>query len=151
MNHKHNYITVIVVILATVLISGCTQQTQPTCESLAKNFDAKIDSISITTCDKWADGSKPIWMGGTLISISKIYNSAYERNEFTLTFQGFENQGKIYISAKNNELPYEIGKFYKFDLGNKCKLFQSMASSGMFSDPNLNVLEHLAICDINVK
>jgi len=64
-----------------------------------------------------------------------------------LTFYGSEKQGMMYIGTEKEIIPYETGRFYKFDLGNKCKLMTSMASSGMFSDPHLDALEHLEKCD----
>ncbi len=148
MEQKYYWIISITVILGIVFIIGYIQQIPTSCEKLAKNFDDKIDSINASECDEWiTEGKKPIWVGGKLIEVSKRYNAAYDRNEFILTFQGLQNQGKIHIGTKNESIPYETGKFYKFDLGNKCKLIYSMASSGMFSDPKLDALEHLPECD----
>ena len=160
MEQKYYLIIGIIAIFGILVISGCVQQTKTsdttvipdtqvdTCEELTNNFGVKIDSIGAAECDKWAtEGNKPIWVGGKLIDISKTDSAAYERNEFTLTFQSSQKQGKIYIGTKSESIPYEIGKFYKFDLGNKCKLIYSMASSGMFSDPNLDALEHLQECN----
>jgi len=118
------------------------------CEDLTLNFDAKIDSLDYDGCNRWSrEGKKPIWVGARLINITRIYNEAYERYEFKLTFKGYKKQGDIYIGTKNESIPYEVGKFYKFDLSRECWLIYSMASSGMFSDPELNALEHLKECD----
>ena len=144
MKHKYDLI-VAAVLIAVIVTSGCLQQNP--CEELAKNFDAKKDSIGPEACNAWSESREPIWVGGKLINVSKMYQPGYERNEFTLTFQGFETQGNIYIGTTNEGIPYEIGKFYKFDLGNKCKLLYSAASSGAFSDPDLDALEHLEQCD----
>lgn len=134
----------IFVISLIILINGCTQkQTKVlSCDELVKNFDAKIDSISPTLCNELKENQE-IWVGGKLIDISKIYNSAYERNEFTLIFQGFEKQGKIIISSKEENIPYKIGQFYKFDLVRKCTLMYSASSSGIFSDQNLDALQSI--------
>lgn len=118
------------------------------CNKLSKNFDLMIDSTNLVECDGYnASNQNPIWVGGKLINISKIYVDSYKKNEFTLTFQGFKKQGNIYIGTKGEIIPYEVGKFYKFDLTNKCKLNRSMASSGMFSDPNLSELGGLKQCN----
>ena len=158
---KRGLVIGIIVVIIVILMGIFIQQTQTpdttsitdnqinTCEGLVNNFDVQIDSNRHTECDKWVmeKKPKPILVGGKLIEISKTDGEAYERNEFMLTFKGFQKQGKIYIGTKNESVPYEIGKFYKFDLGNECKLIYSMASSGMFSDPNLDALEHLPECD----
>ncbi len=160
MEQKYYWIIGIIAVLGLFFISGCVQQTKTSnvtlthntqidnCRELSKNFDARIDTISVAECDKWVtEGNKPIWVGGKLINVSKTYITSYKRNEFTLIFQGSQKQGKIYIGTKNESIPYEISKFYKFDLGNKCKLIYSMTSSGMFLDPNLDTLEYLQECD----
>ena len=118
----------------------CPAVRADTCEGLAKDFDAKIDSIDAAECDRWAEeGNPPIWVGGTLLDISKT--STPDRNEFTLTFQGLARQDTIIIGTAEEDMPYQIGTFYKFDLGRECMLLYSMASSGMFSDPSLDALQ----------
>ena len=118
------------------------------CNKLSKNFDLIIDSSNFVECDGWnVNNQNPIWVGGKLINISKIYVDSYKRNEFTLAFQGYKKQGNLYIGTKNEIIPYEIGKFYKFDLGNRCKIVRSMASSRMFSDPDLKELKELKQCN----
>ncbi len=109
------------------------------CDELSKNFDDKIENI-MTECLEWDE--KHIWVGGTLTDISKNYNSAYKRYEYTLTFKGYEKKGKIIIGT-SKAIPYKINQFYKFDLGNVCKLIYSSASSGMFYDPNLDALQFI--------
>lgn len=135
-------------VIGVIFTSGCTSAKTNTCDDLAKNFDAKINSIGVAVCDVYnklpaEGGQKPIWVGGTLIDISKTYNSAADRNEFHLTFQGATKQGTISIGTKSDSIPYSINQFYKFDLGHICELIYSMQSSGMFSDPDLNALEPL--------
>lgn len=118
-----------------------------TCEVLSQNFDAKINSIVAAECDKWLseENPPPIWVGGTLINITK--NAWEDGNDFTLTFQGATKQGTITIGTRNESVPYQTGQFYKFNLERKCDLIYSMHSSGMFPDPDLNALEHIEECD----
>ncbi|MFH1404429.1 MAG: hypothetical protein ABIH11_09195 [Candidatus Altiarchaeota archaeon] len=120
------------------------------CLELSKSFDANIDSVGAAECDEWAsNGSKPIWVGGRLTSITKTYSEAYDRNEYSLTFKGLDKEGRIHIGSRQASIPYKTGVFYRFDLGNKCRLIYSMASSGMFSDPELNALKKIDECTNN--
>lgn len=128
----------LILILALILLNGCVQENIS--QKLATNFDENINKLD---CDKWNNGENPLYMGGRLISIEKVRNTGYERNEFILTFQGKEKQESIVIGTKEENIPYTTGKFYKFDLGRKCRLMLSMASSGLFYDPELNALEEI--------
>jgi len=166
MTQKHNLIIGLIAILSILFIGGCTYRSEISntplisdaqvisdtlvadCEELNNNLNVKMDLIGVSKCMEWASEGKSIWVGGKLINISRVNNPAYDRNEFGLTFQGPQKREGISIGVKvGQSLPYEVGKFYRFNLRNTCALLQSMASSGMFYDPNLNNLEHLSECD----
>ncbi|MFC2162045.1 hypothetical protein ACFLRF_00055 [Candidatus Altiarchaeota archaeon] len=149
----------LIAVLTVVLICGCIQQAetlqtgqtpddppttqapiaeQDVCEELKLSFDEKIDSMSGTECNEWMEnGKKPVWVGGRLIG----------RNGNRLTFQGTAKQGTINLYSQGGPIPYETGRFYRFDLGRYCTLFYSMQLSGRYSDPDLNALTHLNECD----
>jgi hypothetical protein len=150
----------IIAILALIIISGCAQQTKTSagpattkpgiCEALTDDFDAYIGQVDTTVCDRWeTEGKEPNLVGGKIVNISKVYNEAYTRNEFTLTIKGSSKLGQIYIGTQGSSIPYEVGRFYRFDLTNLCPLMRSAASSGMFYDPSLDALEHMHECDLN--
>lgn len=149
----------ILLIIGILLITGCVvEQTKQeknakilTCEDLAKNLDNFPKESNFCVKRLEANIHSPIWVGGTLKQVSEgTYNRAYERYEFELIFQGFEKQRTIHISTKQNFIPYKAGQFYKFDLENECRLMLSMASSGMFADPELNELEPLSCQTENI-
>lgn len=161
MKYNKGFIALVVALIAVVVLVtvGYVLQTKEvnvsdlidvsSCKKLSRDFDTKIDTDN-GECDKWDIDKKPIWVGGKLVSISQMSKASenpYGRNEFSLTFKGDQKQGNIYINTKNEIIPYEVNKFYKFDLGNKCKLRRSMASSGGFSDPTLDALEELKKCN----
>jgi len=114
-------------LLLIILCAGCVQQS---CEKLKTSFDSNINSFGVAECE---EVQGPVWVGGTLLSTSTIYSTAYERYEHTLTLQGLEEQGIIIILSSQETLPYQIGNFYKFDLKGKCALIQSSSSSEAFT------------------
>lgn len=138
-----------IIILGMVLISGCVQQQTLNCKELAKNLDNYIKGdeqifVEFPECDDWLySGKPPIIVGGTLIDISdRRFNIGYEHYEYSLTFQGYNKQGKLnLVTYTSKSLPYQIGQFYKFDLGDYCQTILSMALSGSFVDRDLNKLE----------
>ncbi len=145
----------ILAIIGLLLLNSCKTATERipvptmpeekiliTCEELSKNFDEKIDSITKPLCDKWVVEKNPIWVGGTLVDVSKIYDRSFDRYVHRLTFQGLKTKEDIIINTyQTDTIPYKVGKFYKFDLANNCPLISSAASSGNFFDPDLNALE----------
>jgi len=144
---------IILILVGVLVIGGCNNQeieynNQPidinNCEYLTKNFDNKIDII-LSECENWEyTGKNPIWVGGDLISVSRVYNSAYGRYEHTLTFQGYEKQGGFYINSQSEKIPYQINQFYRFDLSGVCGGRFSAASSGAFYDSDFTALEPIS-------
>lgn len=139
---------IILVIIAIVLIFVVLSTKVNTCEELSMALDSE-KQIDPARCDQYfAENQKPILVGGKLIDTSKLSTPWYgeNRSEFTLTFKGFKKERRLRIATGEEAVPYEIGKFYRFDLGRECPLIHSMASSGNFLDSDLNALEHLEEC-----
>jgi hypothetical protein len=140
--YKSNVFFIMSFLFLIVFVCGCVSQKMG-CKELSSNFDAKINSINPEECDKWDFGKNPIWVGGTLKNMSTTYDSWHNHGVHSLTFVGIKKEGIMRINTNISEIPYQIGKYYKFDLGKECVLFYSMASSGSFYDPNLTALEHM--------
>lgn len=140
--------------LLLVFSIGCTQNIKlnvsgSDCAQLKENLDitAYFGLGDFNCAEKDAF---PIWVGGILRNITKSSATGYNRDEYRMTFEGVKKSRTIAVSifySNSKELPYEIGKFYSFDLRKHCTLMTSSASSGMFYDPDLNALEHLEECD----
>jgi hypothetical protein len=139
-----------ILLLTLIVITGCgydtSQDNSPninpelSCEDLAKNLDEKIIDSNNPPGNFRIQGFEGV-VGGTLISIS---NDTFIRdhNGYVLTFRGIEKEGKLSLGTVSEEsFPYEIGKFYKFDLANKNQY--SAALSGAFIDNNLDKLEEI--------
>jgi len=137
-------ITIIVVLCLLLFSFGCEQQKTTvvdkkvlSCSDLTKNFDANINTFpTMGECEK-----SSLWVGGMLVNISTKYAKSYDRYEHELMFKGGNVTEPIHIGSKNKSISYTVGKFYKFDLQKKCRLILSMASSGMYYDPNQTALQ----------
>lgn len=117
------------------------------CNQLSTNLDSHR-SFSPRVCSDWETNDyEPIEVGGLLINIDKSYEEDNERYAFVLTFQGILSHRDIRITSKNDTLPYEIEKYYRFDLGNECFLMDSTTSSGNFADPELTSLKRMELCE----
>jgi hypothetical protein len=129
-------IAILVVAAAAVIM---TQQPNVSeCDTLAKNFDSNnVNQFSVPECQR---SNASVWVGGTLVNIARVQSDFPKRYEYRLLFKGDRKYGTITIGNANDTIPYQAGKFYKFDLRNKCVLILSAESSGMFYDPNLNAL-----------
>ena len=87
-------------------------------------------------------------VGGELIDISEEAYSSMSSiamggpNVKYLKFKGYKKEGLIHLNFRypNATLPYEVGKFYKFDTSD---IRLSGAHSGEFIDPELNKLEEI--------
>ena len=128
-------------ILIILLASGCIRKMSE-CDVLAKNFDEKINHVDAQLC--WGSPEEE-WIGGTLVNVSKNHHPLGFYT-YKLYFIGKEKGEYISIQTNKKDFPYEVGKFYKFDINKKCDLLFSAAMSGQFPDPYLNELEPLD-CD----
>ncbi len=112
------------------------------CEELTKRLDSSTNHGLI-------QGFEGI-IGGTIIKISEPYyyipqDEEQGKTTYTLTFNGINEQGKLYLRIYGNDLKYKLGQFYKFDLANKNK--HSMQLSGAFIDIEMNALTRLEECE----
>jgi hypothetical protein len=92
--------------------------------------------------DNYSSGPFPTagsYIGGTLRNITSTgYDSWINFYTYTLTFAGYERERPIYLITKSNSsIPYEIGKFYKFDPAN---IRGDGELAGSFIDDNLNLM-----------
>ena len=149
---------IIILLLIIILISGCANYfEQNECDKLTKEFDkqAKIvnGNIGLEECTTYdpdtgiVDTVKGITVGATLLDIKSRYINAYYH---TLTLKGDKKQGTISIKSSQPTIPYQIGKFYKFDLGRVCSNYFSAGSGGRFLDPSLNALQAIE-CDNKIN
>ena len=123
------------VALFLLVLTGC-QEYESDCANLGKNLD-ELDTFGTGRIG----GPKNIVVGGVLINVSKSINY-YIGFQRTLTFKGNERETIMYLFYRNDSesFPYELNKFYKFDL-NEVRL--SGAHSGQFMDPELNKLQEI--------
>ena len=128
-----------------VLLAACVskepmQQYQVNiCDELANKLDSVIEDTNNPLGNFRITGWEGI-VGGTLTNIENKGFSDYSGYyEYDLTFKGKGKKGKLYLITKTyQELPYQIGQFYKFDLANRNKY--SAALSGSFIDNNADKL-----------
>lgn len=132
-----------VIIILGVIVAGIYfQQTENNCKKLAQELDAKITN-------RGSVGGNTGIVGGKLIKISQLWyylpsDEEYGKITYTMTFKGIDNEGYLYLrTLSNTSLPYEIEKFYKFNLNNT-RL--SGMLSGVFIDSELDALKHLPEC-----
>lgn len=131
-----------------IVITGCSynniqnfsSDTELSCNDLAKNLDEKIIDTN-NPPGKFIISDFEGVVGGTLIAIS---NDTFIRghNGYLLTFRGIEKEGTLsFGTISEDDFPYEIGRFYKFNLANKNQY--SAALSGAFIDNDLDKLEEI--------
>ena len=106
------------------------------CEFLSEALD-DASRLSLRRCVDWEDNRKSLWIGGILTDIS--HKEIHDYRDYTLKFSGAEKNLSINIRSKE-DIPYETGKFYVFDLNRECRVSYSSTFSGMFYDPNLDQL-----------
>ena len=143
---KKNYILIgVIILIFFILFSGFyffmdnPIKNDLSCKYLLNNLDKYNDFPTLgSDCQNYQLDQNPIWVGGELLNISVVNDTSYNRNEFTMVFQGEKNLTYIYVGAVNETLPYLVGNFYRFDISRKCYLIHSAASSGNFYDPDLN-------------
>lgn len=161
MKYKYNYILGLV-ILSMFFIVGCTQSTDlpsakkttttqtDICEELAQKLDEKIIDTNNPPGRFIINGFDGV-VGGKLVKISEpfYYVPSDEENKkvtYNMTLKGINKEGDLFLrTSSGSTLPYEVGKFYKFDLKNRNQYSSQL--SGVFMDPNLDALEHLPQCD----
>jgi hypothetical protein len=108
------------------------------CNALAAAFDNTLQTNWASVCPVNA------WVGARLLAKSVSYDSWYHRYVTSLTMAGLEKQTELQITSGAttvSQVPYEVGRFYKYDVGGMCRLIFSSASSGMFYDPGLQALK----------
>lgn len=139
---------VLIGVLAIVFLSACaTTQVSNKCNDLKNAFDERSGKggrgTAIIATTEECDAGNPIIVGGTLLEITKgdegIYGYYYRLN-----FQGDTETSELYMNSGEEQLPYQVGTFYKFDLQNRCKNRYSMFTSGSFSDPNKTNLQAMS-------
>ena len=152
-------ILILVGILLTFLTLSKFQilKTLTVCEVLEKNleeFATTKRGNPIEFCremnyirDSTSQKTKQFWVGGKLLNITRQFNEAYDSYEFKLKFRGLRKEVEIYTFSFNPNIPYEIGKFYKFDAAKWCETLFSTAHSGFFRDHNFTLLEEFDECN----
>lgn len=144
----------IVLLITLLLLAGCTKEitktsNKETCKELADRLDSIIVDINNPPGTYRILGTGVV--GGVLTKkdfpvfySGEGVNKVWDLKVHKLTFQGNKKSGELFLyTVEDANLPYEIGKFYKFDLSNIDKFSQR---SGSFVDMELNKLEQLE-CD----
>ena len=107
------------------------------CTQLKDNFDLaaglSLDDTGFCEYENNTEILGPLWVGGTLKNIESVYSSVYNRYENKLEFQGNNKKRTIWINLQTNTFPYQIGKFYKFNLRGECFYRDSNTSRGSFA------------------
>ncbi|PIN90613.1 hypothetical protein COU57_03080 [Candidatus Pacearchaeota archaeon CG10_big_fil_rev_8_21_14_0_10_32_14] len=113
------------------------------CKKLAERLDNEaVSKISLgKRCDDWEDKQLPLYVGGYLENMTRTKD--YDYYTYTLVFKGIKNRLIILIETKEDSIPYNTGKFYKFNLNGQCRLSYLSTFSGKFYDPYLNKLKPL--------
>ena len=142
---KMPILLVVIVFIATIIIilSSGLFPSQAECQKLGRNLDNYITysqnldenriNVDAAECQNWLGTRQSIMVGGTLIDKEDCqYVDTYKHYECDLTFEGYDKQGKLLLTSSTDSLPYQIGQFYRFDLGGYCERIFSMAFSGSF-------------------
>jgi hypothetical protein len=110
------------------------------CNDLAKNLD-RSQPANLQACDDWGKKSERVIVGGTLLNITTTYNEASGDYWSVLAFKGKNRERSVSLISHDNNSPYVIGTFYKFDLSKECDLLMSMENSGGIADSDYKYLE----------
>ena len=137
-------------ILLFLLGCGVEDNTPETisCELLAGEFDIGIDRGCFSLNDEYI-------VGATLVSLSEpeygdlsqYYSGHYPEYNYELQFEGNSKEYtfKAYVLAEGFEgVPYEVGKFYEFDLRKACgAVMSSGPHNSMFSDEGFTAFREI--------
>ncbi|MFH1424157.1 MAG: hypothetical protein ABIG20_00580 [archaeon] len=110
------------------------------CQKLSEELDNYVGIGSNNPIDNFCDKDYELWIGGVLLDYSCSYVPAYTRYECDMTFQGYKERLNLHISNDEATLPFETGKFYKFDITKTCETRMSAASSGNFPAVKENLI-----------
>ena len=132
---------IIFIVVITVILVGAYfyfTNEEDICEELLKNFDKVI-----TDRNNHPEPSRmqtmDIVVGGTLIEAKESDFGFEGYNDYILKFKGRDKEGWFYYQTNSEDtFPYEVGKFYKFDLSD---IRLSGYHSGIFIDNDLDKLE----------
>jgi len=114
------------------------------CILLMEAFDEKINYFDAVDCNKVELFEiDNVFVGGVLLNVTTIYDKVLKRYEHGLNFFGGEKEGWIFILSERETIPYEIGKFYKFDLIRKCDFLDSSTDIGFYNDAGFKELKEM--------
>lgn len=111
------------------------------CDLLKEAYDEKINYFDAVECNKVELFEiENVYVGGTLLNTSWEYDKVLKRYEHRMKFVGDEIEGWIFILSEREQIPYEVGKFYKFDLIRKCDFLKSSTDIGFYNDEGFKEL-----------
>lgn len=149
---KGNIFVFSILVFGLLMLSSCSHPEMSDevgndeCTQLKESFDEHVGTFDMQKCKEYK-GQK-LMVGGTLKNIKTTYDEAYNRYKHTLEFQGRNRSESIVVNTfETDTIPYTEGIFYEFDLTGNCPLLDSSASSGAFSDPDLDAFKKLNSCN----
>ena len=105
------------------------------CEFLAREFDRHVSDGRVSVPESECKNDSKVFIGGLLINKEEcLFNDSINYFQCELIFKGQNQTGEVNLVTAKNNISYNVGSFYRFNIRNFCKKGETLS---YFVDVNL--------------